>query len=94
MGYSYTDAAGKVLDAWSNACRKQTNSSNDFIHGDCRYFFEESREDQSDGGIVGEVFRKLNANNCVSIGIFRVRGDGTIDHMPRVLAMWSGMVTS
>jgi hypothetical protein len=61
MGWSCTKAASDVMQAWSNACRAQTGTSNTYTVGNDTYFFEVSRTEHADGAITGSVMKKVAA---------------------------------
>lgn len=85
MGYSYRDDAGKVLDGWTQECRRQTGQSNVFRLDRASYFFEEDRVEYEDGGITGEVFLQLTDSRCRSVGKFRVSGEGVLVEAPEAI---------
>lgn len=57
MGWSCRAEAYKILGAWSNACYRQTGSSNEFNVKYKEYFFEVSRTEHVDGSITGTIKR-------------------------------------
>lgn len=61
MGWSCTKAASDVLNAWSEACRAQTGSSNEFRVGGETYFYEVSRTEHADGAITGSIMKVVEA---------------------------------
>lgn len=84
MGWSCTAKAGWVLDTWTDACVKSTDSSNVWETNKGRYMFETGRE-QHDGAIVGQVYRFVDRSRAIRSGSFRIEPDGTITRAPKFL---------
>lgn len=72
MGWSHTQAAGRVMDKLERICRAQTGMSNTFVVKKEQYFFEIDARDQEDGGISGHVRRLRDGKN---MGHFYIPGD-------------------
>lgn len=85
MGWSSSKAAGDVLDCWSDFCRKQTGSSNVFMVGDKRYFFEASRKEHSDGAITGDIMKYVSETHVRKTDSFRIEGNGKVSRGPKIL---------
>jgi hypothetical protein len=92
MGWSCSQKAGQVLDAWSHACALQTGSQNVFHVGETHYMIEASRREYDDGAITGKVLRFLvyrddpgASNYAVPYGRFRIEGDGRVSAAPPAL---------
>lgn len=92
MGWSYTAVAGRTLERIENACRAsrkgsgETSSNVYFIGGKC-YFYEVTRCDQTDGGIVGTI--NLSWDNeqgswAREVGTFRIDGKGKVVRGPKL----------
>jgi hypothetical protein len=87
MGFSYTQAAGRTMEAIEAACKRARQpgetSTNEFWEGRARYFFEIDRQDQPDGGIRGEVH--LTWDNAKGTGWARLVSTFAIDGRGRVV---------
>lgn len=55
MGWSCRAEAYKILGAWSNACYRQTGSSNEFNVKYKKYFFEVSRTEHIDIELISHI---------------------------------------
>lgn len=100
MGYSYTAAAGKTEELWSQACRAQTGSQNTFYPRVSRdgtintdgpaYFYERGREND-DGAITGSVYKFTGSSNSIvtgtarKVGTYKINPDGTVERAPAFL---------
>jgi len=95
MGWSCARMAAFRLDAISNACYKQTGIQNEYRVGDyeyrvgdspsdiCRYMWERSNKEHSDGAITGTIWRFTGIEGRIAkSGSFRIEGDGTITRGP------------
>lgn len=78
MGYSCTQAAGKVLDKISNAAYAKTGLSNGLKDGG---FFEVGREN-ADGRITGMVWKPYSPGFVVKAGGFCIAPHGKILKFP------------
>ena len=85
MGWSCRREAGNVLNAWMNACLKQTNSQNTFEDKGKKYFFETSRTEHSDGAITGCIWKFVSEDRVKPAGTFRIEGNGTVTRAPAFL---------
>ena len=91
MGWSHSAKAGKVLEAWQNACANSTGTSNTWKDNGKEFFFETSNKEHSDGAITGSIQRLENSgsDDCRRFaypnGSFRIEGDGTISRAPAFL---------
>jgi hypothetical protein len=61
MGWSYSQAAGRTLDAIEAACKASREgtgetAANVFFARGRRYFYQVSRREMNDGGISGTVY--------------------------------------
>lgn len=87
MGYSYTELAGRVMDAVEAACREsrrgkgEEQSSNVFYSGDKHYFFEVTRKDRKDGGVGGTIHLAWDDDKgswARQVGTFAIDGSGKL----------------
>jgi len=86
MGWSYSQAAGRIMDAWTQACIKSTGSQNCWEQENKkRYFWETSRTEWPDGSITGTIFRFVGGEHVRRSGTFRINGDGSIERAPAFL---------
>lgn len=90
MGFSCSNAAAEVVDGWATRCRAQTRQSNVFEVDRSRYFLEESREEQADFGVTGEVYIVLSGDRCRKVGDYRLDGEGRLVEAPQALRAWLG----
>jgi hypothetical protein len=85
MGWSYTAAAGCVMDKWTNACIAQTGSQNTFKVDGNEYFWEASNKEHDDGHVSGSI-HKMNADGtCRRVGSFYIDPNGNINVAPKFL---------
>jgi hypothetical protein len=86
MSYSCTALAGNVEKAWSNACYKQTGSSNRYIGTDGKSYFYEIGREREDGAIVGSV-HQFNADmtGCHRVGSFKIKPNGDVEVKPKAM---------
>ena len=89
MGWSCRLEAGRVMDAWRDACVASTGMSNVWEEKGARRMFEPSRREHRDGAITGEI-RSLVQTGPDSfrssyLGSFRINPDGTIARGPAIL---------
>lgn len=85
MGWSCNRDAGLALDAMSTLCIKQTGSSNQYLVGNKKYFFETSRREHDDGAITGQIWKHLpDGTHIRKSGSFRIEGNGTISRGPAI----------
>lgn len=85
MGWSCNRDAGLALDAMSALCIEQTGSSNQYLVGDQKYFFETSRKEHGDGAITGQILKYLpDGEHVRKSGSFRIEGNGTISRGPAI----------
>lgn len=96
MGYCYSQAAGRVMDKWTEFCVKSTGSSNTWIdEKGNKYFFEITRKDQPDYGICGTIHKMIPGTEkgdsymAKPCGSFRINGDGTIARAPKILKQFA-----
>lgn len=86
MGWSYAQAAGKVMDRWTKACLANSGSQNQWSVKGETYFFETTCADHEDGAICGSIWRFLPDEIHVRrSGTFRINGNGTIARAPKFL---------
>lgn len=91
MGWSCASKANDTLRKWSDACAAQTRSSNVYVVGAKRYFYEVSRVEHNDGAITGTIISMLDgtgtAEHCLGkrVGSFRIEPDGTVSRAPSFL---------
>lgn len=84
MGYSYRNDACRTLDRITDFLQKSGDDGKGnvfFVNGE-KYFWEEFRKDQPDGGIKGEVWKFIDAERIVKAGNFSINGSGTIAKFP------------
>jgi hypothetical protein len=84
MGWSHSAKAGKVLEAWENACVNSTGKTNTWKEDNIEFFFETSRTEHASGAITGSI-QKIENNLAYLHGSFRIEGDGTITRAPAFL---------
>ena len=75
MGYSWSSAAGKVFEAITRSCVKQTGSQNRYVHNGTQYFWENNEKTYADGSIQGTI-HKIVRGGAVRAGSFKISGDG------------------
>lgn len=87
MGWSYARAAGKTMDLWQNACRKNCGSQNKWQEANGKtYFFENSRIEHPDGAITGSIYLiHQMGDRCHRVGSFRIEPNGRISRAPKFL---------
>jgi hypothetical protein len=87
-----TAAASKTEELWTKACREQTGSSNTFMEGGARYFYERGREND-DGAYTGTIYRMAEhgindfegQTAAFKVASFRINPDGTVERAPKFL---------
>lgn len=85
MGWSCRKETGDTLERWRNACREQTNSSNLFVIGDARYFFELSNREHVDGSATGSLWMCLDDTRAKNVGYFKIDANGRLTRSPAAL---------
>lgn len=85
MGWSCRVDAANTERAWDEACRASTGSSNMWVDGDKKFFYEASRTEHRDGAITGVIWKFVDETHVVKVGTFRINGDGTIARAPAFL---------
>jgi len=85
MGFSCTVAASNVTKVWEVACRASTGQSNTFVVKRVKYFHEESRIEEDDGGIKGTVYMCLTNNRCRKVGDYHIDGKGKLITAPDIM---------
>lgn len=95
MGTSYSTAAAEVLQKWTEACLRSTNSQNTYVVKNSKtsiktYFWEASRREHADGAVTGSVYRVTETREdgremVRPAGAFRINGDGSVALAPRFL---------
>lgn len=85
MGYSCSHLAGLRLNCISEACIKNTGSSNTWKreNGD-QYFFETGKENYG-GSITGSIWKILPNGMAKRSGGFRIEPDGKISRGPKFM---------
>jgi len=92
MGYSMTKAASDTLDIIKRELTKNYPDEKKTQTGwkvrDNSYFFEVERQDQKDGGILGNVWKLTDdGSRCTICGEgFRITGDGLVARFPALPA--------
>ncbi len=84
MGWSAATEAVQTMEAWTNACVRATHVQNAFPFDGQEFMWEHGRE-QTDGAIVGSVFRLPSGTRC---GTFRIEPDGSVTRWPKVLRVF------
>lgn len=85
MGWSCTQAAHHVLEAWSKACLENSGSQNQWSANGREYFFETGPE-RDDGSVTGSIWRFLGDGKHVKrSGAFRIEADGEVARAPKFL---------
>jgi hypothetical protein len=93
MGWSYTATAGRTMDKIAEACKRtrvgtqDETTSNVFRVAGKRYFYEVERQDQTDGGIVGEIWQSYERDRqsfARRTGVFRIDGQGRFVRGPKL----------
>ncbi len=79
-GWSCTQAAGRVLDAWVKFCLEQSGQQNVFSTPRGQAFWETGRE-QADGSIVGSIYYMDGSRG----GSFKIDADGNVVTAPAAL---------
>lgn len=87
MGYSFNAVAGRAIDAIEAEFGRSEVSNVLMIRGK-QFFFEETRKDQSDGGIRGDVLLMLPDNMARRVGRFRIDGEGRVVRWPGLPVAW------
>jgi hypothetical protein len=82
MGYSCTAAANRTLDVISEACFRQTKTSNVYRHKGKDHFWEVGQEN-ADGAITGTIYRYSGPRispdvSITKAGSFRINPNGTL----------------
>lgn len=85
MGYSCTRDAANTLGVIGKMFGTKGEPNTLTIKNN-RYFFERGDE-QSDGAIVGKLFRMLPGDLCREVGLARINDDGTISQFPILSAV-------
>lgn len=91
MGHSYSQASGYTLQAiqyYAGNGDRYSNRLNPSKLLPFGGFWEESRKDQSDRGLRGEVLAYTNTdkNMCIIKGRFHIDGTGVIKRFPGISA--------
>lgn len=87
MGFSTTQKASHVLDALLTILQQRNpahETASNVWHtrqGEV-YMQEVDREEQDDGGIVGDVHRGNGLGSVIFIGKYHIDGDGVIHSFP------------
>lgn len=76
MGWSCRKDAMDTMNAWAEACYKQSGISNLWRENGREYFFEHSRTEHADGAITGTIWPR---------GSFRIEGNGEVSRAPKFL---------
>lgn len=90
MGFSYTYDAGRTMGGIEESCKatrpEGEHSSNVFFANGRRYFYEITRRDQKDGGIIGEIHLTWTDEDgkewCREVGTFKIDGKGRVVRGP------------
>jgi hypothetical protein len=77
MGYSFTKAAGDVLDTFKG----EYEMSNTWHYKGFDYFWEHGPE-HADGRITGTVWKFVTPTAVIRVGSFRIDADGRIARAP------------
>ena len=93
MGWSCTQAAGRVMEYWTKTCIANSGKQNEWKEKNNIYFWEIGRENR-DGAITGTIVKVFNmrpdgSSQCRVCGSFRINPDGTIKRAPTFLRMIS-----
>lgn len=79
MGWSCARDAGATADAWMDACRADSGSTNVWSEANgTRFMYEISNVEHRDGAITGKVWRFVDETRCVPAGGFRIEPDGRV----------------
>lgn len=88
MGWICSWAADGKLQRIAKACAAtrpaDDKSSNVYYVGQRRYFYEVTRRDQNDNGIVGTIHLCLPDNMARQVGTFRIDTFGKVTRGPRL----------
>lgn len=84
MGYSCLRRAAWAMDAITDKCIAQTNSSNTFEANGESYFIERGRE-QNDGAMTGTVYRNLPNGYSRKSASFRIDDVGRVVRGPKFM---------
>lgn len=80
MGFAYSNAAGRVIDAIDREIQAQNPNgcSNEWRDAKgARYFYEIARKDQPDGGLRGTIHKFEGETSMARrVGRFQITGDG------------------